>query len=65
MKPSKSFALGLILFTLGSVWMLTIVANQSWYVENIPNIILFAVCLVIALIIIIGGAVLILYALDN
>jgi hypothetical protein len=65
MKPSKLLGLGIILATIGLIWLLTIGINTTWYVENVSNSFVFIICLIMSLLMAIGGFICIIAAFDQ
>ena len=65
MKPRQLFGLGLMITTIGTVWLLAMFNDARWYAENVSNDFVFVLCLLSALLMAIGGYIIILASFDR
>lgn len=65
MKPSKLLGLGIILTVTGLTWLLNISAHMTWYSENVSNSFTFVMCLIMSILMAIGGFICIFAAFDQ
>ena len=65
MKQSKLLGIGIILATTGLTWLLNIGVNITWYSENVSSSFTFAMCLIMSILMAIGGFVCIFAAFDR
>lgn len=65
MKLPKLLGLGIILAVTGLTWLLNISAHVVWYTEKTSNEAVFAICLILSILMAIGGFICIFAAFDR
>ena len=65
MKQSKLLGLGISLTVIGFTWLLLIFVYMEWYLAHFSSDFIYALCILLSLLMVIGGYICIYAAFDQ